>query len=395
MSKFFRFFLLPAFIFLLSASTVFARDCEKDFKCENVKDDKGEYTTCLERAEQCWQSNVNDAQAQANTLSSAISILNGQIQVQAVKIAQTTNEIKLLEGEILELGDRIEGLSLSLNHLSGALITRVIENYKQSRMTYKSNFFASNSFNEYLTNAHYLDLAQAQTLDLMKKAETQRLDYDNQKTLKEEKQAEVEQKQRELQAQRAELDNQKISKNQLLAETKSSEAIYQQRLAEARAELAAIRGIVAGLGTEVKIRNVTEGERIASIIQGKSPCSTGTHLHFEVSKNTSRYNPFELLKNTTLNWDNADPAQNGGGSWSWPINDPIRVTQGYGRTSYSSRYANDIHTGIDIVSTNSTVKAVSSGELYQGSMKCGGSSLIYVRVKQDNGFDSYYLHVNY
>lgn len=388
-------FLLPVVIFLLAVTPVLARDCEQEFQCENSKNDEGKYAQCLEGAERCWQENISAAQSQANTLNSAIGILNGQIQVQSVKIAQTTNEIKLLEEEILELGDRIEGLSLSLNHLSGALITRVIEAYKQSRLLYKSNLFGADTFNEFLTQAHYLDLAQAQTLDLMRKAETQRLDYDNQKTLKEEKQAEVEKKQRELQNQKVQLDQQKTAKNQLLAETKNSEAIYQEKLAAAQAELAAIRGIVAGLGQEIKIRNVEAGERIASIIQGKSPCSTGTHLHFEVTQSGSRKNPFDLLKNISLIWDNADSAQNGRGDWDWPINDPIRITQGFGHTSYSQRYANDIHTGVDMVSTNSTVKSVKSGELYQGSMKCGGGALKYVRVKQSDGYDTYYLHVNY
>jgi murein DD-endopeptidase MepM/ murein hydrolase activator NlpD len=112
-------------------------------------------------------------------------------------------------------------------------------------------------------------------------------------------------------------------------------------------------------------------------------------------QNNSRRNPLELLKNTNLIWDNSDSAQNGTGSWNWPLNDPIRITQGYGRTAYSSRYTGDIHTGVDMVGDSSTVKAVKSGELFQGSMKCGSGNLLYVRVKQADNFDTYYLHVNY
>jgi len=166
-------------------------------------------------------------------------------------------------------------------------------------------------------------------------------------------------------------------------------------LAQAQAELVAIQGIIAGLGKEVKVGNVGEGERVASIIQGSSPCSTGTHLHFEVAQNGAGRDPFGLLRSTNLSWDNADPAQNGSGSWNWPLNDPIKITQGYGHTSYSSRYTGNVHTGVDMVSDNATVKAAKPGELYQGSMKCGSGNLIYVHVKQNEGYDTYYLHVNY
>jgi murein DD-endopeptidase MepM/ murein hydrolase activator NlpD len=141
---------------------------------------------------------------------------------------------------------------------------------------------------------------------------------------------------------------------------------------------------------------VNEGDKIASIISGESPCSTGTHLHFEVVKGSARQNPFDQLRPIGLLWDNSDSEQNGRGSWRWPINDTIRVTQGYGQTSYSSRYAGNFHTGVDMVNKdNLAVMAVKSGELYQGGMKCGSGTLRYVRVKQSDGFDTFYLHVNY
>ncbi len=167
-------------------------------------------------------------------------------------------------------------------------------------------------------------------------------------------------------------------------------------VARAKAELEAIQSVIAGKGKETEVKQVNEGDTIASVISGVSACSTGTHLHFEVTKDSNRLNPFSVLKSTSLNWDNDDPQVNGSGSWSWPINEPIRVTQSYGKTSYSSRYAGNFHTGIDIVNSgNLTVKAAKSGKLFRGAIGCGGGTLRYVRVHQDEGYDSYYLHVNY
>lgn len=242
-------FSLIIFLPLLFSSKVFAAtDCESKLQCESKKEDESSYNTCLQKEKECWQNNISEAQGQSNTLNSAISILNGQIRVQSVKIQQTRNEIGQLEEEITELDQRITGLGLSLNHFSGILINRIVENYKQSRTIYKTDFFGSDSFNDFISKERYLSLAQEQTIDLMKKAELQRLDYNQQKELKEEKQREVELKQRELQGQKVELDSQKNSKNQLLSETKNSEAVYQQKVAELNAQLASFSRFASNIG---------------------------------------------------------------------------------------------------------------------------------------------------
>ncbi len=332
---------------------------------------------------------------QAKTLTQALAQLNTQIKSTEAKIAARTNEISKLETEIGDLTSKISSLDYSLTDLTKLFIARVRESYMR-HSTFPTVFIAQSSgIPGVIQTGEYLQKVRDHDRSLLLALEKSRLDYDQEKTTKENKQTEVEALKKKLDAEKVALSGQVTSKNQLLAETKNSETQYQKLLQQAQAELVAIKGIIAGLGKEVKVRNVGEGERIASIIQGSSPCSTGTHLHFEVAQNSNRRNPFELLKNTNLNWDNADPAQNGTGSWNWPLNDPIRITQGYGHTAYSSRYTGDVHTGVDMVTDNSTVKSVKAGELYQGSMKCGSGNLLYVRVKQDGGFDTYYLHVNY
>lgn len=236
-------FLLISFSFLsFKTNPALAQDCDQEFKCDELKEtDTGQYSNCLNDQRRCWESKVNQAKSEANTLQSAINILNGQIQLQSIKIQQTTNEIYQLEKEINELTQRIEGLSISLNKLSEILIERVRASYKQSRKQYKVNFFASDSFNDFITQYRYINQAQEQTLEIMHRTELQRATYDQQKQLKEEKQAEVNLKKSELERQKAELDAQKSVKNKLLAETKSSETIYQQKLAEAIAELNSLK----------------------------------------------------------------------------------------------------------------------------------------------------------
>jgi hypothetical protein len=128
------------------------------------------------------------------------------------------------------------------------LIKRVRESYKQIRLPYKNNFFAADTFNDFITHKKYLDDAQDQTLELMKRTEMQRLSYNQQKELKEEKQAELDTKRADLQSQKNTLDSQKSSKNTLLAQTKNNESIYQQKLAEATAELNALKNYATSKG---------------------------------------------------------------------------------------------------------------------------------------------------
>jgi peptidoglycan hydrolase CwlO-like protein len=342
-----------------------------------------------------YQAKISELGGQKQTLAQALAVLTTQIKLTETKIAANVAQLDKLEVEIGDLAGRISSIDYSLTDLTKFFVSRVRSTYMHPG-SYDAYLVAqTSSLPDALRVIEYTKKVRDHDRSVLISLEKSRLDYNNQKETKELKQKEIEALRKKLDADKAALSSQVKSKNQLLLETKNSESTYQKLLAEAQAELVAIKGIVAGLGKEVKVKDVGEGERIASVIQGKSPCSTGTHLHFEVVQNNSRRNPLELLKNINLIWDNSDSAQNGTGSWNWPLNDPIRITQGYGHTAYSSRYTGDIHTGVDMVGDSSTVKSVKAGELFQGSMKCGSGNLLYVRVKQADNFDTYYLHVNY
>ena len=319
----------------------------------------------------------------------------------------TFAEINQLEGEVTELSERIKGLGYSLDRLSTVLIERVQAQYKQSRMIPSLQLLGSNSLESIFTNMKYLSLAQKQTADVMARTENQRLEYDDQKLLKEEKQDQLEVKKISLEGLRVSLQVQKNDQQYFLSETKNNEAKYQSELAKTLAELQAIQSIIAGQGSETKVRSVSQGEKIATIIAGASACSTGTHLHFEVVKDGSHRDPAGYLKSASIAWSNGDGPFGFSGGWDWPVNNAARITQGYGMTQYA-RVGNygwngpnnpNPHTGIDMVSKTSsdrTIKAVREGDLYRGSIACGGGLLRYVKVDhKDDSEDTYYLHVNY
>ena len=345
-------------------------------------------TSCPSRRIADCESKINTLQGQANTLSNQIAQFNAQIYLTALKIQQTEDKIALL-------GGRIDQLEVSLNDLTKAFSSRAVETYKMSRIEDPFMILISaTDLSDAVSRFHYLQKIQEADRDLLNRLQTAQTNYKSQKSDQEELQ-------KQLAQQKINLDNQKAAKAQLLAITRNSEAQYQQLLAQARAELEAIQSIIAGQGEETPAGDIGEGQRIASIRMGSSPCSSGTHLHFEVVQNGAHQNPANFLLPKEVIWDDGpDGPFNFSGNWQWPVNDPIRITQGYGMTYYASvlKYYNGApHTGVDMLNDNGdlTVKAVRNGTLYRGAIACGGGTLRYVKVQQSDGYNTYYLHVDY
>ena len=207
---------------------------------EDFEDD-GSYRTCLETEKKRLQEKLDQAKSESKTLSGAIGVINSQAQLQRLQVAQTQAEISSLVKEIEELGERIEGLSLSLDRLSGMLIERINSSYKRQRTSSILAMFTNGDFSSFIAQIKYLKQAEKQTAMAMELAENQRLLYDEQKNLKEIVQEKLEDKRIQLQVQQRELEQSRVEKERLLAQTKNDEATYQRLLAQAQAEINSIR----------------------------------------------------------------------------------------------------------------------------------------------------------
>ncbi len=404
---FFSAFLRPSFGQLVPQAQ--AIDSCENFQCNAEQQGDNEYYDCISQKKSCIEQKLSEVQTQKTSLTNTIAIINGQISIQQLQIDQLQAEIAVLERDITGLSERISGLNLSLDRLSTMLVGRIQAQYKSSQVSPMTLLFGSESFNDFMSQYRYLRQAGQQTALAMARAENQRLEYDEQKALKESKQLQVEKKKSQLESAKLQLSKQRSEQQFFLAQTKNDELKYQSQLAQSLAELAAIQSIIAGNGDESKVRDVKEGESIASIIQGSSPCSSGTHLHFEVVKHGVNFDPTGFLKSIDAVWNNQPDGSFGfGGDWNWPVNDAAKINQGYGMTCYArpgcyyprGAYGGSPHTGIDIASKSYdyTVKAVKDGVLYRGSIGgChGGGLLKYVRVEhKDSDINTYYLHVNY
>lgn len=360
-----------------------------------------------------YEKQVVELQKQASSLGQQITLMDSQIKVTGLKITQTEAQIKSLEKEVEVLSGKIDRLNISLDFLSKVLLSRVSENYKAKRANPIALFFSSQNFSDFVSRYRYLQIAQLHDRELLISMEQTRLNYDEQKALKEKAQADLEKLNKQLVIQKQQLTVQTADKKRLLEETKGKEAEYQRILAAAKAEqetiLRAMQEAILKLSDGTRVE---KGKEIALIGNTGYPCcSTGAHLHFMVTtgcqrddsgyiKNCNPVNPADFLKNTSVTYDSNTNSMDFKGDWDWPIDNP-RITQEYGMSYWarSGYYGGKPHNGIDMTNSSSIIKAPKEGTLYRQSSTCGGcnggccANVNFVALDHGSGVYSWYWHV--
>jgi peptidoglycan hydrolase CwlO-like protein len=369
------FFFILTSIFLFNPRFSFSQSLEEQYRAKQKE---------IEELEK----KISELQSKEKTLSSQISYMDSQIKITLLKIGQTEEEIAML-------ASKIEKLEISLDNLAQILNKRIVATYKKGDIDPFTLLFSSRKFSDFFSRYKYLKVVQIHDRKLMISMEETRTNYDERKT-------EIEKLKEKLESQKKLLAQQKKDKEYLLGVTRNDEKRFREMLIQAKAEAAAIERILAGQGAISKIGPVKAGEVIGTYISGPSACSSGTHLHFEVIKDGSHQNPANFLKNISLIFEDNVAHFTPSGFWDWPISEPIRITQEYGNTFWSRLgwYGGGPHTGIDMVSGTTenpgprTVKAVQDGNLYRGSIPCGGGNLRYARIDHPDGTQTYYLHLD-
>ncbi len=372
---------------------------------------------------------------QEQTLKQQITYADTQIKLTGLRVAETKNKIAQAEKElnelvvqIEELSTRIDRIQSTVDELSSILVDRIRETYMRTRISPVELFFSSKGFDEFLVRYQYLRIVQLNDRRLLYQMQATKENYTDHKSLLEAKQRQIELTRERITKEKASLEQsqntlakQKADKEALLKVTQNDEERYRKLIellqGEARqlAKITVTDGKVTysievdGLKT---IGQVGAGDTVGKMGNTGAPgCSSGPHLHFETISNAkltgdelggTLEDPGSHLNPRTLYYwtNNRSPEQRvvGVGNWSWPLAKP-QVTQGYGGTAWSSRYANHFHTALDMAPEEYpggdwTVKAVSSGTLYSGVLYYGGCSPINVRfIDHGSGLFSLYWHL--
>lgn len=212
-------------------------------ECDGISDTQ-EKINCLVGA-------IDKTRATRSTLTSEIQYMNNQIALTELRIEQTEEKIIETEKEIELLTSRIEGLDDSLDYLSRMLVRRIVTTYKKNTADFFDILLNSDNADDLINRAKYLKTAQNTNQRLLVQVQETKLNFEEQKKIRETKKVELDELTQILNNQKASLDSQKTQKQKLLADTQSDEATYQRLLSQARAQLAGFKTFVQNVGAGV------------------------------------------------------------------------------------------------------------------------------------------------
>lgn len=215
----------------------------------------------LEQKIKEYDEKISQLQGEQKTLSDLISYLNNKIGQSQTRIQKTNLELAQLESDIATLSGQINVLDISLDQLTDLLVNRIEAIYKHKSTTNPVTLlFSSTGLSDFFNRLHYLRIIQSQNRQIIVKTETARTNFDLQKQVKEQKQAEAEAARKRLEQEKAALASQQAAKQKLLSQTKNDEKKYQTLKAEAQRQLFAFRRFVTSQGG-------------ASILSGQTKCN--------------------------------------------------------------------------------------------------------------------------
>jgi peptidoglycan hydrolase CwlO-like protein len=217
--------------------TIQAQNCSTSDQCQSLINQ--------------YQAKLDTVRQQKNTLSSQIEYMNTQIYLTTVKIQDTEYNIKKTGDEIETISSKIDNLNTSLDYLSRVFLKKVADGYKRREAPLIDIFLDSNNASVLNTRLKYMQVAQDTDRKIAFQVEQAKVNYQDQKKLREQKKIQLDNLQIVLNQQKANLDTQKAQKQQLLAVTQNDEATYQKLLSDAQRQLAGFKSFVqtAGGGT--------------------------------------------------------------------------------------------------------------------------------------------------
>ena len=195
--------------------------------------------------EDCYQKILDSLASQANTLAGQIAFYDAQIKLVLSKITQT-------EDQIVSISAKINFLEDKLQEKSRLLETQIRLSYKQGQLDPLRIFLSSDDVSQLISRFKYLQIVQSTNRRFLAETQTIQNSYSQQKTL-------IQDSQKKLDAQKKNLASIRVERDNLLKQTKNSEASYQKLLAQAKAQLAAIRNFVSGRATILNNQTVCDG----------------------------------------------------------------------------------------------------------------------------------------
>ena len=183
--------------------------------------------------------------------------MDSQIKLTSLRITVTQTKINTLLDEINQLETEVQRLETILNTRLALLIHRIPAAYKRAVAPQFGMLLFSRNLSDLVDRAQYLSAVQKEDAALVFQVKSTKNSYNDSKKLREDKKTQAEQVQQQLEVQNQQLAQQKQAKDTLLTQTQGQEAVYQQLLAQAKAQLAGFSSFVTSQGGATILSNQT------------------------------------------------------------------------------------------------------------------------------------------
>lgn len=232
--SFFKIFLLVIFLFFFLPVGVFSQVCRDEMDCQNkIKE---------------YEEKLVQLSQQKKTLSEELRYLDTQISLTTLKIQQTQQAIEKLEEEIGKISEKIDNINQSLDFLTQIFLKKIVEVYKRRQINFFDIFLDSSNAVVLNKRFKYLKIAQDNDQRMIVKFQKTKINFEEQKLLREDKKKELDNLKMQLVSQKKELNNQQMAKKRLLEITQNDEAVYQRLLKEAHNQLQSFKSFIRRVG---------------------------------------------------------------------------------------------------------------------------------------------------
>lgn len=241
------FITLSLMIFLFLSKITFSIECSLD-QLESNKS-----TEFAAQVKERCQQVINESSKKMYDAEAQIHSMDAKIYLTLIQIQETEQKITNTEKQIETLTSRIDGLDSSLNYLSRLLLERIVEGYKKRDVSVFSLFFDTENANEFINRLKYLKTAQDNNQKLLVQVQQAKLNYEDQKKLREKKKLELDDLKVSLNGQKNTLNLQRTQQQKLIDDIKNDLQMFQRVLALAEQQSTAFKSFVQTSGVDTVI----------------------------------------------------------------------------------------------------------------------------------------------
>jgi murein DD-endopeptidase MepM/ murein hydrolase activator NlpD len=301
------------------------------------------------------QKQLDSTSKNKQTLQNAINALNLNIKKIQAQISLTNTQIKQKDAQINQISGSIATTSSEMTVVQREIGTSLAELERADNEPLAFTLLGGGTLSDIFDHAASLGAVRLGLRDKVKALSHLKSTLESNKSAAQNKRQELSGLQQNLSQQNTSLGIAKQTQNELLAKTKDQEALYQQQIAQKKAQEAKFESDLLNFESQLNLK-----------VSASSLPKTGQ------------------------------------GALEWPL-DHVNITQYFGNTPFATAnpqvYSGKGHTGIDLAASPGTRILAARDGVVLGTgntdATCPGASFgKWIFVKHDNGLSTLYAHLS-